>query len=116
MNISSALKQAAVTIRDNGRRNANHSNPRVAASNRRRTEKARDIFNQVVETRRLFAFGSMAWITLDGSRGETYSPTLKEDGSCVCQCKDSERGNLCKHRLALAGAVIKFAADNGVTV
>jgi hypothetical protein len=112
MNISSALKQAALAIRNNGRAAANNSNPRVAASNRRRTEKARNIFKMVIENHRLFAFGEVAWITLEGSRGETYSPTLRENGSCVCQCKDSQRGNLCKHRLALAAAVIANASNN----
>jgi len=107
MNISTDLKQAAITIRNRGRQAADN-NP----SNGRRVRRAKDIFKMVMDNRRLFAFGEVAWITLKGSRGETYSPTLREDGSCVCQCVDSKNGFLCKHRLALAAAVIASAANN----
>jgi len=103
-----SLKQAALDIRNQGRQAADDNQ-----SNQRRVGKAKDIVKVIQAGGLLRAFGSVALVDLEGSNGETYALTLSDQGVCYCPCKDAEKGNLCKHRLALAAAVILAVRDQG---
>lgn len=100
------LKKAAIQIRNQARQQAEAS----PAGSRRRL-RAMDLVEKIEPK----FFGSIAYVNIPASKGDdVHLVDITETGECTCTCPDAENGNLCKHRIALAASVIRFAAQNGV--